>query len=105
MRRCVLFFSAMLIVLTVFIAFAKRVNALDVMKAVPVPQTVSPEPKAYISQTPLLPHWNAHPKDSKAWKALIRTVYEGTMLRVAALKKQLGVRSVQERMGAYRCIG
>jgi acetyl esterase/lipase len=60
-------------------------------KAVPVPDTVSPQMQKLIG-APLTPTWNVIPKTSEEWKAQVNAGYEATMKGLPALREALGVK-------------
>jgi monoterpene epsilon-lactone hydrolase len=60
-------------------------------KAVPVPDTVSPQMQKLIG-APLTPTWNVIPKSSEEWKVQVNAGYEATMKGLPALREALGVK-------------
>lgn len=73
--------------------------AKEAMQVLPVPKTVSPQLQKYITSTPLFTSWNAHPKDAKDWKALVRKVDEANNPKIEQLKAKMGVESQLEHLG------
>lgn len=71
-------------------AAAFPVKARELSRALPVPETVSPELQKLIAAKPPL-YWNEHPKTAGEWKALINLLAEGAAKELPALREQLGV--------------
>lgn len=59
-------------------------------REIPVPETVSPELRAFIA-APLPPDWRLHPKSVDEWKALVRAQAQPALDALPALRQQMDV--------------
>jgi monoterpene epsilon-lactone hydrolase len=85
-------------------AFALEAGTREVpAKEIAVPTAdVSPQEQALIG-SPLPPFWNDHPKDSAAWKALIKTRADQIIKTLPGLREKFGVKSEQVTIAGVNC--
>ncbi|MBQ7606818.1 MAG: alpha/beta hydrolase [Desulfovibrionaceae bacterium] len=89
----------LLAIVSLILLSSAPTEAREAPIAYPVPKTVSSELQALISPTPLVKHWNAHPKNAAEWRELVNKVAASAGPRIAAFREQLAVQSTPGSLG------